>query len=173
MSLLRASAEPRQPCRFSGCVSSGVFVRKGAGRQTHRDTNRWLVAVPLQALCQSGDGDLSQHPCTSLSGSHEKNSLLSLCHIFWTPSCTQGSPQIRVVVLFLEKVPRVTTLKTGSRPRQGSQWHGAVPQTHHLPQTLKAPWGLSGKASGAVATSLGLGAAPQGHDLGGATEELS
>lgn len=41
-----------------GCVSSNVFVREkevggGAGRQTHRDTHRWLVAVPLQALCQS------------------------------------------------------------------------------------------------------------------------
>lgn len=39
-----------------GCVSSDVFVRKRLGaadRQTHRDMNRWLVAVPLQALCQS------------------------------------------------------------------------------------------------------------------------
>ena len=81
--------------------------------------------------------------------------LLALCHVFfWTPSCTQEV--LRRVVVFVPG--KGATLKTGSRPRQGSQWHGAVPQTqiHPTADSESTHQGLSGKASGAVATSLGL-----------------
>lgn len=144
-----------------GCVSSDVFVRKRwGGGQTDRHTETriggWWQS-PCRPCASPGDGDLSQHPAHSLSGSHEKN---SSCHSV-TSFGLQVVPRKSSDVwwfLFLEKVPRVTTLKTGSRPRQGSQWHGAVPQTqiHPTADSESTHQGLSGKASGAVATSLGL-----------------
>lgn len=52
--------------------------------------------------------------------------------------------------LFLEMVPRETVLKAGSSPRQGSQWHVAIPQTqsHPTADSESTHQGVSGKASG-------------------------
>ena len=72
--------------------------------------------------------------------------------------------------LFLEKVPRVTTLKTGSRPRQAPSGTELFPKLKSTPpQTLKAPTrGFLGKPRVPRRPPWDSGAAPQGRGLGGA-----
>ena len=148
--------------------------REGGDRQTHRDTHRQLVTVPLQVPVPVPE----MVACLSILYTPSLGDTRKIPRHFVTSSFgLQVVPRKSSDVwwfLFLEKVPRVTTLKTGSRPRQGSQWHGAVPQTQIHPTTgsESTHQGLSGKASGAAATSLGLRcSSPRTRPWRGSAEE--
>lgn len=99
--------------------------------------------------------------------------LLSLCHIFWTPSCTQ-----EVLQTCGGFIPGKGAQSNHAEDRLQAQAELPVarscsPNSIHYMSSESTHQGLSGKAWVPWRPPWDSGAAPQGHDLGGATGELS
>ena len=139
-------------------------------RRHTRHTREAGDGPPAGPRASPGDADLSQHPVHSLSGSHEKNSSCRFVTTSLGLQVVPRKPSDMGWFSFLEKVPRVTTLKTSSRPRQAPSGTELFPKLKStLPQTLKAPTrGFPGKPRVPWRPPWDSGAAPQGRGLGGA-----